>query len=111
MRETRSLSTIKYDTKVLHNFVFKSERFVVRSIQRPRRPIYLVTSFDLNENMINETKLAPIAEFTFTSSNRLRCSYRPSKNYPRFLQIEDELLAVLEELFSNTVQTYKLKAH
>jgi hypothetical protein len=97
--ETRLLSTIINDTNVLISFEFNNKCFDVRKLSfRESNPLFIITSKDINENIINLMKVAPIAELILTSSKTLRFSCRPSVNYPEFKLCESDFLQLIKAL-------------
>lgn len=96
--ETRLLSTIRNNTSVLASFQFNNKRFDVRNLSfRKSKPLFIITSKDINENIINPMKVAPIAELMLTSSKTLRFSCRPSVNYPEFKLFEEMFLQSIKD--------------
>ena len=95
--ETRSLSTIKNNTVVLSSFSLENQCFDIRDLSfRKERTILIITSSNLKDNTINATKVAPVAELIFTSSNKLRFSCKPSMNYPSLKSMENLILSAIQ---------------
>ena len=100
--ETRSLNTIKNNTTILSSFCFDDQYFDVRNLSfRKSRPLFIVTSRNIKDNAINSTKIAPIAELTYTTATqRLRFTCRPSVNYPDLKKLERKFQRILEKAIS-----------
>lgn len=95
--ETRSLNTINRNTTILSSFVFNGTSFHVRNLSlRKARPLYIVTSKNIEDNIVNAMKIAPIAELTVTTGNILRFSCKPSVNYPELRSIEKEMFKYIQ---------------
>lgn len=106
--ETRSLNTIKNNTTILSSFCFDDQYFDVRNLSfRKSRPLFIVTSRNIKDNAINSTKIAPIAELTYTTATqRLRFTCRPSVNYPDLKKLERIILSAVQESMACSYSTH-----
>ena len=98
LQKTRSLNTIKNNTIILNSFFFEGQYFDVRRLSfRKNAPLFIVTFRNINDSMINLTKVTPIAELTYTGGKRLRFTCRPSVNYPELKGLESIIISTIEE--------------
>ncbi len=105
--ETRSLNTIKNNTTILSSFCFDDRYFDVRNLSfRKSRPLFIVTSRNIKDNTINSTKIAPIAELTYTATQRLRFTCKPSVNYPDLKKLEAIILSAVQESMACSYSTH-----
>ena len=96
--ETRSLNTIKNNTTIISSFCFNDQYFDVRNLSfRKNSPLLIITSHNIEDNIINCTKIAPVAELAYTATKKLRFTCKPSVNYPELKKIEAIILSTIEE--------------
>lgn len=105
--ETRSLNTIKNNTTVLSSFCLDDQYFDVRNLSfRKNIPLFIITSRNIKDNTINSTKIAPIAELTYTSTKKLRFTCKPSVNYPYLKKLEAIILENIEKAITFSCITH-----
>lgn len=96
--QTRSMNTIKNNTSIFRSFYINGWRFDVRNLSfRNNKFLFIVTSCNIKDNIINSTKIAPVAELTYTESQGLRFTCKPSVNYPCLEKLETTILSAVQE--------------
>jgi len=107
---TRLLSTLHKNSELLVTLNVSGMNFNVSKLSfRHENQILIVTSKDITENIVNDTKFAPVAELALSKSYGLRFSCRPSINYPELRSIEGLFLSSIESslLCGNTGEHYE----
>ena len=98
--KTRSLNTITNHTTIIGSFCLNDQYFDIRKLSfRNNNPVLIITFRNIRDNVVNSTKVLPIAELTYSATNKLRFIFKPSVNYPKLKNID-------EIIFSNIKDSY-----